>query len=80
MVLKSIESEKRVTQEAKAFLDAHDIPHIDALPYLKRCLAEGIGQPYPLSGNGHPNEIGYRAVAQSVLDYLKQTDLSKSSI
>lgn len=66
---KLIDSEKKLWEKAKSFLRNNDILFVDSLPYLEKKVWAGV-QPYPASDDGHPNAIGYEAIARCVLDKI----------
>jgi lysophospholipase L1-like esterase len=70
-----IEREELVRQNTIAFLRAHDVSFLDALPALRRSLAERV-PPYPESADGHPNRDGHRVIAQLVLRELERRGLA----
>ena len=49
----------------EAHLRERGIELLDAAGPLRAVLERG-DQPYPISQDGHPNAIGYRAIAESV--------------
>jgi len=61
-----LENEELMWEQTKTFLLAHNISFVDALPALRESLRPGQ-QPYRMSWDGHPNEIGHRAIAALVL-------------
>ena len=65
-----IRNEQQFWQVTKSFLEAHSIEFIDPLQALRAELEAG-NQPYQVSYDGHPNEIGYHAIAKTVNDYLQ---------
>ena len=69
--LSLLHNERLMWEKTKNFLQANDIPYIDAQPYLQDKLLHGL-QPYPLNDDGHPNTSGCRAIAEGVGDFFKQ--------
>ena len=65
-----IHNEQQFWQVTKSFLEAHSIEFIDPLQALRAELEAG-NQPYRVISDGHPNEIGYHAIAKTVNDYLQ---------
>lgn len=65
-----IRNEQQFWQVTKSFLEAHSIEFIDPLQALRAELEAG-NQPYRVISDGHPNEIGYHAIAKTVNDYLQ---------
>lgn len=57
-------------------LAEHGIPCIDTLDALHGCFDHGE-QPYAVSGDGHPNAVGYRAIATAVATHLKRQVLAR---
>ena len=70
-----IENEELALARAIAFLEEHDIPTMDARPYLAEKIARGE-QPYPIDEDGHPNAMGHRIIAQCVHDNVTLLELS----
>jgi lysophospholipase L1-like esterase len=70
----AIEYEELFWKKTRDFLENHGITFVDALPILRKCIASG-SQPYPMSGDGHPNAIGHRAIAESVLSSIRTHNL-----
>lgn len=52
------------------------IAHVDTLDALRACFDRGE-QPYAVSGDGHPNAIGYRAIASAVTEHLRQARFAR---
>ncbi|MDD5774813.1 MAG: hypothetical protein PHS64_02590 [Candidatus Omnitrophica bacterium] len=65
-----IANEMLVWKEIKEFLEQEKITFIDCLVPLQSVL-KGSLQPYSQNGDGHPNAIGYEAIATSVAESLK---------
>lgn len=59
------ENERRVMALVEAHLRDRGVEFLDASTALRAALAAGA-QPYPVSQDGHPNAIGYRAIAEAV--------------
>ncbi len=66
---KMVEDEEQFRQSTKRFLEEERFVYVDAEPALRGCLDEGR-QPYPRSESGHPNAVGYEAIARSVLSMI----------
>jgi len=64
------ESEQRFWKITKEFLEQNRIEFLDALPALREQLGTGM-QPYQASTDGHPNELGHRAIARAVASYME---------
>ncbi|MFH0878275.1 MAG: hypothetical protein V2A34_01040 [Lentisphaerota bacterium] len=58
----------RFTRE---YLDQRSIRYIDSLPALQACLRQGR-QPYPTNKDGHPNQEGYRVIAELLAPYVQE--------
>ena len=54
-------------------LAAQGIAHVDTLDALRACFDRGE-QPYAVSGDGHPNAIGYRAIAAAIAEHLQMVE------
>lgn len=65
-----IENEKKMWTITKNELKKQGIPYVDALQCLQAKLAQRI-QPYPISDDGHPNQAGYRAIAECASNMIK---------
>ena len=65
-----IEQEERVWTIAKEFLEHHGIEYVDSLPILREQFGLGT-QPYQVSHDGHPNEVGHQAIAELVAARLE---------
>lgn len=63
-------NERTVTAKIKAFFEHHGIAYINLLPQLQEQVARF--QLYPGNFDGHPNQNGYRIIAESVERYLRQ--------
>lgn len=63
-------NEERMWRRTKDFLEQHGIEYLDALPALRAQLARGA-QPYPVSIDGHPNELGHQAIAGLLAAHLR---------
>jgi lysophospholipase L1-like esterase len=66
---KLLQNEELVWKEAKDFLTQRKIPFVDSLEALRECLRKGRN-PYLQAWDGHPNAIGYAAIAASVSSEL----------
>lgn len=71
-----IENEEIFWQKTKSFLEMQQIHHIDSLPALRKVLDVGQ-QPYRTNTDGHPNEVGYHAIAELVLAESQKLKLFK---
>ena len=63
-------NERMMWEQAKVFLEDNEIDFADALPWLRLRLIQGQ-QPYQRNHDGHPNAVGYRAIAEGLKEYLK---------
>jgi len=73
-----IKNEEKVWSTTKAFLNKKNIPFVDVLPTLNNEIKNGR-QVYKINWDGHPNKLGYRAIAlelKHTLNYLN-FDLSR---
>lgn len=68
---KLIANEEDMWKRTRSFLAANDIPCIETLGSLRACLAEGRS-PYFHTANGHPNPIGYEAIAKAVAQAFQE--------
>jgi hypothetical protein len=69
MKLRLVQNEELVWKETRDFLTTRKIPFVDSLEALRECLRKGQ-IPYLQSWDGHPNCIGYSAIAASVSSEL----------
>ena len=69
-----IKNEKIFWKTTMNFLKKHKIDFIDSLPYLRDYIKNG-DQPYKISQDGHPNKIGYYAIAEAVYAVIKNKGL-----
>lgn len=51
------------------------IAQVDMLDALRNCFDRGE-QPYAVSADGHPNAIGYRAIAAAIMEHLRHARLA----
>ena len=58
----------------KEYLSAAGIRYVDTLPALEDCLRSGR-QPYQVSRDGHPNEIGHEAIAKHLDQWLRSAGI-----
>jgi hypothetical protein len=65
-----LHQERLMWEKTKNFLQANDIPHIDAQPDLQDKLVHGR-QPYGINDDGHPNAAGCQAIAGGVCAFFK---------
>jgi len=70
-----IDAEEVARNKTMAFLQAHGLFYLDALPALRRSLAEHV-PPYPESADGHTNRDGQRIIAQLVLREMVRRGLA----
>jgi hypothetical protein len=63
-------NERTVLSKVKAFFEDHGIAYVNPLPQLQEQVARL--QLYPGNFDGHPNQNGYRIIAESVERYLRQ--------
>lgn len=71
-----IQNEELLWQRTKDFLGSQSVDFIDALPALRKCLETGV-QPYYITGDGHPNAIGHRAIALLAQDEMTRRGLNR---
>lgn len=64
-----VENERQFWKEVKLYLDEQSIEYMDSLQSLQAQL-ETNSQPYRVTGDGHPREHGYRAIAHAIHSYL----------
>lgn len=64
-------AEERARANAQEFLGREHIAAIDTLPALQEVILSGIN-PYPTDADGHPVEVGYKAIASSVVERLER--------
>ena len=77
--IKLLAAEKRMWKETKSFLEREGIRYVDALPALRECLQKGR-QPYRVAADGHPNALGYHAIAQSVKRGIQQMGMLPDAV
>lgn len=73
-----IENERQFWLTTKEFLEHHEIEYRDALSDLRKRFSTGV-QPYPISTDGHPNEAGHLAIAESAQSYIRSGIPGKKS-
>jgi lysophospholipase L1-like esterase len=64
-------NEAEIWNRTKAFLDANGIEYVDALPEMRRGVAEDV-QLYPYSTQSHPDTPGYERIAKAVSQALEE--------
>jgi len=69
----AVGAEKQLLQDFKKFLKDAGIRFVDALPILQECLRKGE-QPYFIHEDGHPNEIGHRAIASRLAQEIARQE------
>jgi hypothetical protein len=62
-----VRNETRTRDEIIAALDRHTVEYLNVLSDLQAA----IGQPYFPDADGHPNEVGHRVIAESVLRRIR---------
>ncbi len=77
MLAELIKNEEAVRSRVVEYLDERRIAHVDALGSLSDHLANGE-QPYPMTRDGHPNVLGYQAIAEAAATLLKGGRLAMS--
>jgi hypothetical protein len=65
-----VRNEETMWRSAKTFLADRSIASVDTRGALWDCIRAGRN-PYLLSGDGHPNPVGYTAIANAVCDALQ---------
>ncbi len=65
-----VDCERLLRREIIADLAGRGIACVDTLDALRACFGRGE-QPYAVSADGHPNAIGYHAIATAVADHLR---------
>ena len=73
-LLETLQHEEQLAKEVVTFLQQHQIEFADPAPAIRSCLAKGT-RPYPESDDGHPNALGYTAIAETVLPLLTKKGL-----
>ena len=63
-----VRHENRIHNEIKRFMQDHGIDFIDPVTELR----ESEGQPYFPDGDGHPNALGQKIIAEKVLKFIKR--------
>jgi hypothetical protein len=58
--------EAQVHQKILNFLQSKKIPVIDALSEMRQQTRKGAAL-YPITWDGHPNKVGYRAIAEAIV-------------
>lgn len=71
VLAKLLEREAELWDDVRAHLSARGIPWVDGLPALRRRLDRG-DCPYRITADGHPNAVGYGAIAERVADFLSR--------
>jgi lysophospholipase L1-like esterase len=69
-----LRQEKAMWEATRDFLDSHGIRYVDTLPTLSQSLKRGK-PPYQVSDDGHPNEMGHKAIADAVYAKLEALSL-----
>lgn len=64
-------NEAEIWNRTKAFLAANGIEYVDALPEMRRGVAEDV-QLYPYSTQSHPDTPGYERIARAVVRALEE--------
>ena len=64
--LSLLANEKALWATLRRNLDDRNIPWVDAVGPLRDATRRGE-QVYPIDANGHPNALGYRIIAETVL-------------
>ena len=62
-----IDNEESFDSAVKQYLTTNGIQFVEALPALRGCLRGGK-QPYSVTEDGHPNAVGYHAIAKLLND------------
>jgi lysophospholipase L1-like esterase len=65
-----VRNEQQFWDTAKIFFHRNNIEYIDALPTLQEQLALGVN-PYQITYDGHPNKFGHKAIANLVIQQIK---------
>lgn len=69
--LKLVQKEKEAWTATTTALREGGIDFVDALPALRKCVAEDR-QAYPIHSDGHLNGVGHRVLAEAVLKALRE--------
>ncbi len=70
---KLISSERSARSEMFQFLTQNDIAYVDALPALQKSVGQRLYA--PTAGDMHPGKNGYRVIAETVAEHLKQDQM-----
>lgn len=73
-----MENEELIWKKTKKFLKDERINYVDSLPVLREALLGG-NQPYWLGLDGHPNKVGYEAVARLLLSEIGKRNFLHST-
>lgn len=66
-----IESELKLKSDLMSFFENVDIEYVDTTPLLEASLKEGQ-TPFHESANEHPNEHGYKIIAEAIADVMAE--------
>lgn len=66
--------EELIRKSLLDFCNREEIDCLDMLPYLREALNGGVAI-YPPYSDGHPRKEGYKKIAESILNYLKENNL-----
>jgi hypothetical protein len=67
---KIVSNEQAARNRIVAALERNGISYVDVLPALKAGVEAGAERMFLRSGDSHPNEAGYRAIATAILPYV----------
>lgn len=71
-----VAQETHIRSEMTAFFDENEIAYVDILPAMQNAVEEDIAI-YPQTFDGHPNDNGYRIIAQVIADYIAENEIMK---